>query len=526
MNHPNEIPKYEDSIVNQIKRYKVWITESDQDITKTTMGNVDHFIHTILCLSKFTISEYRILNTVANDIFLRAGEAQGSPDVYHQNAAIMLALFHKDAFLNDPYIIDRFEYRRDDILRKLFLLIMDIYIPSNNPERTIKFFVSQQFPEIIRNLSNRPWIMEQIDQFDDDFLNPKEIVILFKILGGIYENEQDSYEFLKEIHHMHHTIYYHRSQVDKIAGRYQRMYHQLEDDDFRWLITDIFVLFGDFYSPNDLDERVTQFLKDHAESCRETIDSKGIHILFYEIGNLIVSNDKRRVRVDQMRYLADQIETQWDNFVPDKFTEIKEIVTESMIYATDTPLAYLDEITQIATEAIHKDSPAMNKAEKRIYKAYRTYKGAEEKVDSQITKAVKGLGKLATGDVREEIIEGKKFSAIGLLKRLMGTVAIFSFGKIRGACILLTKYALKKSVTQSERRKIIMEIETELAMLDEKIQDARSDGNREAKYAMMRTKKELENAKQRIEYGMEADRGSLSKAKNVLNESRKERGVN
>ena len=62
-----------------------------------------------------------------------------------------------------------------------------------------------------------------------------------------------------------------------------------------------------------------------------------------------------------------------------------------------------------------------------------------------------------------------------------------------------------------------MELETEIELITEKIEDARGDGNREAKYAMMRTKKELEHALTRIKYGMEADRKSVSGAKALLN---------
>ena len=123
------------------------------------------------------------------------------------------------------------------------------------------------------------------------------------------------------------------------------------------------------------------------------------------------------------------------------------------------------------------------------------------------------------------IFKGKKFSAIGLLKKLLATVALFSYGKIKFAILLVIRFALKKSTTDSERRKILMEIDTEIAMLEEKIGDAKSDHNREAKYAMMRTKKELENAKVRIQYGMSADKGSLSKTKKTLDQSRQDRGV-
>lgn len=175
----------------------------------------------------------------------------------------------------------------------------------------------------------------------------------------------------------------------------------------------------------------------------------------------------------------------------------------------------------IAMEAVHKDSAKMNTAEKKIYKAYRTYKSAEEKVDSQLTKAAKTAGKMVIGDVRKEVIEGKQYTVIGILKKALGTVALFSTGKIKGIIALVVRHALRKKCTQSERRKIIMELETEIDLITEKIDDARGDNNRQAKYAMMRTKKDLENALKRIQYGMEADQGSISGAKAALNEARK-----
>ena len=162
----------------------------------------------------------------------------------------------------------------------------------------------------------------------------------------------------------------------------------------------------------------------------------------------------------------------------------------------------------------------MHDASKGVYKAYRTYKSAEEKVDSQITKALKGIKNVLTGDVRSEIIEGKKFSAISLLKKLLGGVALFSYSKIAGIVTIVVSYALKKSTRVSERRRICMELETEIKLIDEKIQDARGDQNREAKYAMMRTKAELENALKKIRYGMEADNRSLANAKAMLHGAR------
>lgn len=175
------------------------------------------------------------------------------------------------------------------------------------------------------------------------------------------------------------------------------------------------------------------------------------------------------------------------------------------------------------TEAVHKDSAKMNAAGKKMYKAYRTYKEAEEKVDSQLTKAVSAASKLAIGDVKSEVIEGKKYTVLGILKKALGTVALFSTGKIRALILLVVRFALRKKATESEKRKVIMELETEIEMITEKIEDARGDNNREAKYAMMRTKKDLENALKRVQFGMEADTKSIQGAKSALNDSRANR---
>lgn len=178
------------------------------------------------------------------------------------------------------------------------------------------------------------------------------------------------------------------------------------------------------------------------------------------------------------------------------------------------------ENVDFAMEAVHKDSPKMNAAGKKIYKAYRTYKGAEEKIDSQLTKAATSVGKMVIGDTRKEVIEGKHYTVLGVLKRALGTVALFSTGKIRAIIALVVRHALRKKSTESEKRKVIMELQTEIDMITEKIEDARGDNNREAKYAMMRTKKDLENALKRVQYGMEADTKTIQGAKNALNNAR------
>ena len=211
--------------------------------------------------------------------------------------------------------------------------------------------------------------------------------------------------------------------------------------------------------------------------------------------------------------------------IPELLKLVDEAVSHPDCYITKyaQPLFRVDELPEIedapdyAAEAYSKRSSDLQAAQTAIYHAYKNYKNSEEKVDSQISKMVQAAGRLAIGDVRTEIIEGKKFSAIGLLKKALSTAAIFSFGPLKGLIALVVRYALKKKVTASERRKIILEMEVELDMVNEKIEDAKGDGNRKAKYALMRTKAELEAALGKIKYGAEVDQRNLEGAKAALN---------
>jgi hypothetical protein len=197
--------------------------------------------------------------------------------------------------------------------------------------------------------------------------------------------------------------------------------------------------------------------------------------------------------------------------IPD---EEEAVATESVsIYTPDDGLDFV-------LEAYKKDSRKMHNAQTTIYKAYKNYKNAEDKIDSQISKIAEGGKNLLIGDVKTEIIEGKKFSAIGLLKKALGTAALFAWGPIQAIIALVVRYALKKQTTMAERKKIILEIREELEMIEEKIEDARGDQNRQAKYALMRTRAELITAMQKIQLGLEADERSINTAKATVDKVR------
>ena len=62
--------------------------------------------------------------------------------------------------------------------------------------------------------------------------------------------------------------------------------------------------------------------------------------------------------------------------------------------------------------------------------------------------------------------------------------------------------AIDKKIDEKYRRQILNDLELELKMVREKIDDAKSDGNKEAKYELMRIENKLEKDIDRIKFGL------------------------
>ena len=174
-----------------------------------------------------------------------------------------------------------------------------------------------------------------------------------------------------------------------------------------------------------------------------------------------------------------------------------------------------------SNKGYRRSSKKQADAERKIYGAYKNYKDNEQKVDSQLSKMLSAAKRAFSQDKTEEIIEGKKFTPIGLLKKILVSAAIFNYSKIAGFVYLIVSHTISKKRTEKQKKEILLQIETELKMLDEKIEDARGDGNRKAKYALMRTKAELERARDKIRYNLTATKEDMRTARSYIsNDSR------
>lgn len=191
--------------------------------------------------------------------------------------------------------------------------------------------------------------------------------------------------------------------------------------------------------------------------------------------------------------------------------EIKELEDGNKIYAMEA---------LFSGRHRQKVSTGLFRARNRVTNGYIAYKNAEDSVDKQLSGMVQMVKRGFTGDTRQQLIEGKEYSLIHILKKALATAAIFSFSKIGALIYLITGKYLSKKTKLSEKRKLLLELQEELSIIDEKIEDAKSEGNKEAKYALMRTKAQLQTAFKRLKSGLTADAKSNATAAQLLNDNR------
>lgn len=167
-------------------------------------------------------------------------------------------------------------------------------------------------------------------------------------------------------------------------------------------------------------------------------------------------------------------------------------------------------------DAHHASSRVVADGTRKVYKGWKKFKNNQDRVEGQINKMVEAGKRMYTGNQVEAIINGNKWTPMQILRTALTSGAIFAFNPIAGICALVLQVALKPRVSRRKRMEFLNQLDDEIRMLDEKIDDARGDGNRQAKYALMRTKNELVNTRNKIQYNLTTSRSDVKKALNYI----------
>lgn len=126
--------------------------------------------------------------------------------------------------------------------------------------------------------------------------------------------------------------------------------------------------------------------------------------------------------------------------------------------------------------------------------------------------------RIITGEYRMKLVNYIRSSIIGLASLHIGVGVGKAVGKatvgvlltpakwaglITVAIGILAGVAINKKIDAKHRQKILADLKGELAITNEKIEDAKSDGDKKAKYELMRIKQKLERDIERIEFNLD-----------------------
>ena len=85
-----------------------------------------------------------------------------------------------------------------------------------------------------------------------------------------------------------------------------------------------------------------------------------------------------------------------------------------------------------------------------------------------------------------------------LIRRAISLGVSFAISPALAAINFITHYAISKRCKEQERKRILLELNRELEIVEEKIKDADSNGDKDKKYNLMRIRQKLQIDRDRI----------------------------
>lgn len=157
-------------------------------------------------------------------------------------------------------------------------------------------------------------------------------------------------------------------------------------------------------------------------------------------------------------------------------------------------------------------SRGMADAKSKIGAIKRGARIVDDRASDAINKKVDDIMNFSRDAKREKILTGKNTVRVsGVLKNAIkilvaGTAGVGLFGPIAGAAIgligALGARGISKNVEDREKKRILLELETELKIVKEKVEDAKGENNKKQKYQLMRIQANLEKEITRIKHGL------------------------
>lgn len=157
-------------------------------------------------------------------------------------------------------------------------------------------------------------------------------------------------------------------------------------------------------------------------------------------------------------------------------------------------------------------SHGMSSSTSKVGQIKRGARIIDDRASSAINRKLDDIMNFTRDQKREKLITGKNTVKLGkclkTLIKVAGSAAAMKawqgplLGTITTIIGLLVARALSKRTEEREKKRILLELETELKITKEKIEDAKGDNAKEQKYQLMRIEANLEKEIMRIKHGM------------------------
>lgn len=168
-----------------------------------------------------------------------------------------------------------------------------------------------------------------------------------------------------------------------------------------------------------------------------------------------------------------------------------------------------EKVTKAVGNASAKGS-GLSASDSKVGQIKRGAKIVDDRASDALNRKIDQILNFTQDQKREKIITGKNTIRLSkVLKQIIGIIVaggLIKSSPLIGAGItiigLLGARALSKATEQREKRRIMLDLETELKITREKIEDAKGDNAKEQKYQLMRIEAQLEKEIFRIKHGL------------------------
>ena len=429
----------------------------------------------------------------------------------------------------------------NDIIDRRFKEIM--YNKQDEIERSVLFTIKE-----IKQIDLTYDTLEAV--LNNSIFNPNSLLYMKTLLNSNGDSSNDDYldislstqSFLKTME----LIKYLAMKLDVSDSRFRLIYSQIQE---------VLYDFKDFYSDSanynlGISDEV---VKDNLVRNPDTITEDDIYDIFDKLSGFLMNqvDSKLYYMINEFKCLSYRMESRqrennrgttlesfdlekkyndsiikFENMdITDEYGELDIIkLAEAYQLAHDIcKYQYMQEAdTKIITKGTNKITKAignasaksrgMADAKSKIGAIKRGARIVDDRASDAINKKVDDIMNFSRDAKREKILTGKNTVRVsGVLKNAIkilvaGTAGVGLFGPIAGAAIgligVLGARGISKNVEDREKKRILLELETELKIVKEKVEDAKGENNKKQKYQLMRIQANLEKEITRIKHGL------------------------